>query len=118
MVLQRRNIGYLSRKETPQFRATEQGVDVVELPVMRVSTDKSGAVFFLAVSSVFEQVRLRLFWPVESFTLFQLTAEESARYRFAPVHVLDPFMEAGTVDEVLADDFEVPDEILSEDFEV
>lgn len=109
LVFKRRHTTFNNSRTSPAFRYdTATNTDTVELTPTRLSMDKTGAVFYLAIETVVDSVSVRVFWPLESFSLYQLSGTESAKYPYSAIQIADPFQEPNLdIDRVLVDDFEV-----------
>jgi hypothetical protein len=109
LVFKRKHTQFNNTRTSPAFRydaATD--TDIVELTPTRLSMDKTGAVFYLAIETAVDSVSVRAFWPLESFSLYQLNGLESAKYPYSAIPIADPFQEPNLdIDRLLVDDFEV-----------
>lgn len=103
----------LSRKHTwfhPEIMSPAfvyaNGYDSIEVTPARVSESGIGSVFMFGTTATVDIVRVRILYPIESFSLQLLTPAEAEAYKVKPITIWPAYQYADIVDPVLEDDFE------------
>jgi hypothetical protein len=105
LILSRKNTEFLPAPMLPAFKY-ENGLDVIEAAPARVSTDGGGYVFAFGTTAFVDEVRVRIFHPIEHFAVYLLTEKETARFNVLRTNIYSPFQQTEDTDPVLIDDFE------------
>lgn len=105
LILGRKNTEFASEILHPAF-VYANGYDSIEVMPARVSEAGTGSVFMFGTVSWVETVRVRLFYPVESFSLHLLTDAETTAYKVKPIVIWPAYEFDPLVDPILEDDFE------------
>lgn len=104
-ILSRKNTEFLVEPMLPAFKY-ENGLDVIEAAPARVSTEGGGYVFAFGTTAYVDEIRVRIFHPIEHFALYLLTEKEATKFKVLRTNIYSPFRQTEDADPVLIDDFE------------